>query len=190
MTTVSPGIVPGVDRRPAAPRLQTTATVDGPLISWKAVLAYVLVAAVYFLPAFLPEKQIGGTDYFAGDPRTHRERMLAGELYIGGDPESNRITRRAVRLLEQYRVQTIEGDDAAARETLTAVLGHLGEEAVVRPPLTVDYGEGRINTYWVGDTVLEAMDVPHNGVNTGAIPMKLLAVYMGGGGKANTVPLN
>jgi len=81
------------------------------------------------------------TDYFAGDPRTHRERMLAGELYIGGDPESNRITRRAVRLLEQYRVQTIEGDDDAARETLTAVLGHLGEEAVVRPPLTVDYGE-------------------------------------------------
>jgi hypothetical protein len=66
MTTVSPGIVPGVDRRPATPRLQTTAAVDGPLISWKAVLAYVLVAAVYFLPAFLPEKQIGGTDYFAG----------------------------------------------------------------------------------------------------------------------------
>jgi quercetin dioxygenase-like cupin family protein len=61
---------------------------------------------------------------------------------------------------------------------------------ILEGELTVDYGEGRINTYRAGDSVFEAMDVPHNGVNTGAVPMKLLAVYMGGGGKANTVPLN
>lgn len=60
---------------------------------------------------------------------------------------------------------------------------------ILEGELTVDYGEGRINTYRVGDTVFEAMNVPHNGVNTGTVPMKLLAVYMGGGGKANTVPL-
>ena len=30
------------------------------------------------------------TDYFAGDPRTNRERMLAGDLYIADDPESGR----------------------------------------------------------------------------------------------------
>jgi len=61
---------------------------------------------------------------------------------------------------------------------------------ILEGELTVDYGEGRINTYRAGDSVLEAMDVPHNGTNTGSVPMKLLAVYMGGGGKANTVPLN
>ena len=61
---------------------------------------------------------------------------------------------------------------------------------ILEGELTVDYGEGRVKTYRVGDSVFEAMDVPHNGVNTGTVPMKLLAVYMGGGGKANTVPLN
>ena len=47
-----------------------------------------------------------------------------------------------------------------------------------------------MKTYRAGDSVFEAMDVPHNGTNTGTVPVKLLAVYMGGGGKANTVPLN
>lgn len=61
---------------------------------------------------------------------------------------------------------------------------------ILEGELTVDYGEGRIKTYRAGDSVFEAMDVPHNGTNTGTVPMKLLAVYMGGGGKANTVPLN
>ncbi|HET8794969.1 MAG TPA: sugar O-acetyltransferase, partial [Arthrobacter sp.] len=28
------------------------------------------------------------TDYFAGDPRTNRERMLAGDLYISDDPDN------------------------------------------------------------------------------------------------------
>lgn len=38
-------------------------------------------------------------DYFAGDPRTHHERMLAGDLYIGGqDPESVRLAQRGLAL--------------------------------------------------------------------------------------------
>lgn len=60
---------------------------------------------------------------------------------------------------------------------------------ILEGELTVDYGEGRINTYRAGDSVFEAMDVPHIGTNTGTVPMKLLAVYMGGGNRANTVPL-
>jgi quercetin dioxygenase-like cupin family protein len=61
---------------------------------------------------------------------------------------------------------------------------------ILEGELTVDYGDGRIKTYRAGDSVFEAMDVPHNGTNTGSVPMKLLAVYMGGGDKANTVPIN
>lgn len=59
---------------------------------------------------------------------------------------------------------------------------------ILEGELTVDYGEGRIKTYRAGDSVFEAMDIPHNGTNTGDVPMRLLAVYMGGGDKANTVP--
>ena len=61
---------------------------------------------------------------------------------------------------------------------------------ILEGELTVDYGEKGTKIYRAGDSVLEAMNWPHNGTNTGNVPMKLLAVYMGGGGKANTVPLN
>jgi maltose O-acetyltransferase len=80
------------------------------------------------------------TDYFAGDPRTHRERMLAGDLYIADDPENERLAKRAVRLADEYH-RAVVADDDAARGILADLLGTLGEGAVVRPPLFVDYGE-------------------------------------------------
>lgn len=80
------------------------------------------------------------TDHFAGDPRTNRERMLAGDLYIADDPESARRARRAARLADAYHRAAL-ADEAAARPLLAELLGHLGEDAVVRPPLFVDYGE-------------------------------------------------
>jgi quercetin dioxygenase-like cupin family protein len=58
---------------------------------------------------------------------------------------------------------------------------------ILEGELTVDYGDKGKRTYRAGDSVLEAMNWPHNGANTGEIPMKLLAVYMGGSGKANAV---
>jgi quercetin dioxygenase-like cupin family protein len=59
---------------------------------------------------------------------------------------------------------------------------------ILEGELTVDYGEKGTRTYRAGDSVLEAIDWPHNGTNTGSVPMRLLAVYMGGAGAANTVP--
>ncbi len=58
---------------------------------------------------------------------------------------------------------------------------------ILEGELTVDYGEAGKKTYRAGDPVLEAQDLPHNGTNTGSVPMKLLAVYMGGGTEKNTV---
>jgi len=58
---------------------------------------------------------------------------------------------------------------------------------ILEGELTVDYGEKGKKTYRAGDSVLEAQNWPHNGVNTGTVPMKLLAVYMGGGDKRNTI---
>ncbi|MEU6407331.1 sugar O-acetyltransferase [Microbispora sp. NPDC046933] len=79
-------------------------------------------------------------DYFAGDSRTNRERMLAGDLYIADDPESARRARRAARLADAYHRAAL-ADESAARSILTELVGSLGEGAVVRPPLYVDYGE-------------------------------------------------
>jgi len=53
--------------------------------------------------------------------------------------------------------------------------------------LTVDYGSKGTKTYRAGDSVLEAMNWPHNGTNTGTVPMRLLAVYMGSDAAKNTI---
>jgi maltose O-acetyltransferase len=79
-------------------------------------------------------------DPFAGDPRTNRERMLAGDLYLADDPELERRMRRAAQLAHEF-AGLATGDPAGAREVLATLLGSLGEGAVVRGPIYVDYGE-------------------------------------------------
>ncbi|MEV6083635.1 sugar O-acetyltransferase [Streptomyces parvulus] len=79
------------------------------------------------------------TDHFAGDPRSNLERMRAGDLYIADDPEIERRQRQAVRLAARHQAAYTE-DPATARPLLAELLGSLGEEAHVRPPLWVDYG--------------------------------------------------
>ncbi|MEV5448602.1 sugar O-acetyltransferase [Streptomyces sp. H23] len=79
------------------------------------------------------------TDHFAGDSRTNLERMLAGDLYIADDPEIARRQQQAVRLAACYQAAYAE-DAEAARPLLAELLGSLGTEAHVRPPLYVDYG--------------------------------------------------
>ena len=79
------------------------------------------------------------TDYFAGDPRSNRERMLAGELYIADDPDSAREAQRAVRLSAAYLAAYSE-DAEAARPILAELIGDLGADAHIKPPLFVDYG--------------------------------------------------
>lgn len=80
------------------------------------------------------------TDYFAGDPRTNRERMLAGDLYIADDPENERLARRGVELTSAY-TEAYRQDPDAAQPILADLLGTLGEQAHLKPPLFVDYGE-------------------------------------------------
>ena len=58
---------------------------------------------------------------------------------------------------------------------------------ILEGELTVDYGTKGKRTYRAGDSVLEAINWVHTGTNTGTVPMKLPAVYMGGGTAANTV---
>ncbi|MBP2456430.1 maltose O-acetyltransferase [Clavibacter michiganensis] len=99
------------------------------------------------------------TDHFPGDTRSNRERMLAGDLYIADDPESARLAQRGVRLADAYHRASI-ADEAAARPLLVELLGHLGDDAVVKPPLFVDYGENiRIGARTFVNYNLTALDV-------------------------------
>lgn len=80
------------------------------------------------------------TDYFAGDSRSMRERMQAGDLYIADDPELAQDSTRAIELADRYN-RTWAQDRGAAAEILRELLGGLGADTEIRPPIYVDYGK-------------------------------------------------
>lgn len=53
--------------------------------------------------------------------------------------------------------------------------------------LTVDYGAKGKRTYKKGDSVAEAISIPHNGKNTGSGVMRLFVVYMGAEGVPTSI---
>ena len=60
---------------------------------------------------------------------------------------------------------------------------------IIEGELTVDYGPLGKRVYRAGDAVMEAIEAPHEGVNTGSGPMRVLVVFMGVEGKPNSVPV-
>lgn len=54
--------------------------------------------------------------------------------------------------------------------------------------LTVDYGAKGLKVYKPGDSLMEAVDWPHNGSNRTEKPLRILAVYIGAEGVANADP--
>lgn len=79
------------------------------------------------------------TDYFAGDPRTHHERMLAGDLYIGDDPAIVEAQKVAVHRAAAFAAAYAE-DPEAGQARLRELFGSVGEGTHVRAPVHVDYG--------------------------------------------------
>ncbi len=55
--------------------------------------------------------------------------------------------------------------------------------------LEVDYGDKGVRTYKAGDSLMEAMNWPHNGTNKGDKPVRILAVYIGAEGIPNATPV-
>ncbi len=73
------------------------------------------------------------------DPRTMRERMLAGDLYIADDPVLAEENAAALDLMAAYNATTVR-QRPLRRQLLEALLGSVGEDTEIRPPLYVDYG--------------------------------------------------
>jgi maltose O-acetyltransferase len=78
--------------------------------------------------------------YFAGDNRSMRERMLAGDRYIANDPQLAEDSLRAIELADRYG-RTYPTDRAEAGRILAQLLGSIGPDSEIRPPLFVDYGK-------------------------------------------------
>lgn len=78
--------------------------------------------------------------YFAGDNRSTRERRLAGDLYLGSDPQSAQEYLRAIELTREL-AQLEATDQHGYRRIVEELLGSVGENVNIRPPLSVDYGK-------------------------------------------------
>ena len=72
------------------------------------------------------------------DGRSPRERMLAGDLYLAADPELIAMHVRATGLMEAFNAAGRDRDER--RRILAELLGSVGEDTGIRPPLYVDYG--------------------------------------------------
>lgn len=73
------------------------------------------------------------------DGRSMHQRMLDGDFYIADDPEIVEAYHRANDLTAEFNTTTAR--EAERRRTLLEdLLGAVGEDTEIRPPLQVDYG--------------------------------------------------
>jgi maltose O-acetyltransferase len=85
--------------------------------------------------------------------------MLAGDLYIADDPELAEESGRALRLSEEYNRSSVD-DPAERRRILTELLGAVGPDTKVLPPLRCEYGyQLRIGARTFVNFGLVALDV-------------------------------
>lgn len=56
---------------------------------------------------------------------------------------------------------------------------------ILEGEVTVDYGASGQRVYRKGDALMEAMHVPHRGMNLGTATVSILTVHMGAEGTAN-----
>lgn len=93
------------------------------------------------------------------DGRTMEQRMLDGEWYVADDPALIEAHRRAIDLTADYNATTAREPDRR-RELLTELLGAVGEDTDLRPPLHVDYGSQiRVGARTFANFGLVALDV-------------------------------
>jgi maltose O-acetyltransferase len=93
------------------------------------------------------------------DDRSMRDRMLAGDLYLADDPELREALLRAMDLMDAFNATSARNPEEQ-RRLLTELLGAIGEDAYIRPPLRVDYGSHlRIGARTFANFGLIALDV-------------------------------
>lgn len=134
-------------------------------------------------------------------PRTWRS-IVAGTLLALGATLGHAQSYYPVQQLLQTG-KTVVGEEiryptgAAPRITVAIVTVEPGARAslhrhpvplvayILEGELTVDYGDKGMKTFRQGEALVEAMDVPHRGLNLGTSVVRLLAVYIGAEGRAD-----
>ena len=76
---------------------------------------------------------------FADDHRTQYQRLRDGHWYRADDEILDKAFA-AHQLSHRYSQLAAQGEDAEAAALLSQLIGDLGEDVAIRPPLSVDYG--------------------------------------------------
>ena len=119
----------------------------------------------------------------AREPYKRVEKLLATGTTILDQPidypaaEPSRVTAVIVTLRP--------GEETGWHTHAVPLFGYIMEGE-----LTVDYGKRGKKVYKSGDSVVEAMNTPHNGTSSGNGPVRIMAVFMGADGVANTTMVN
>jgi maltose O-acetyltransferase len=93
------------------------------------------------------------------DQRSMTERMRAGDLYIADDPDIFETANRSLDLMTAYNATTPR-QEPLRRQLLSKLLGAVGQDTAIRPPLYVDYGSNiRIGARAFANFGLTALDV-------------------------------
>ena len=93
------------------------------------------------------------------DTRSMFDRMQAGDPYIADDPRLEELSHRARDLADSYN-RTTARQGPLRRAILEQLLGGIGEDVVLQPPLHVDYGTNiRVGARTFANYGLTALDV-------------------------------
>jgi quercetin dioxygenase-like cupin family protein len=115
---------------------------------------------------------------------THYQNLLTPLLQTGEDVLGTPLSYPEGPVAITAAIVTVPpGGETGWHSHEVPLFGH-----ILEGELTIDYGEKGTKVFRAGDSLIDAINWPHNGTNTGAIPTRLLAVYMGGGGLPNATP--
>ena len=106
-----------------------------------------------------------------------KELLVTSKTIVG---EDIRYPTTGAPRITVAMVTVVPGAPAAFHRHPVPLVGY-----ILEGELTVDYGDKGMKTFRAGDTLVEAMDTPHRGMNLGTSVVRLLAVYIGADGSDN-----
>lgn len=113
----------------------------------------------------------------AADPYPAQELLSTGKTVVG---EDIRYPTTGPAKVTALVVTIAPGAETALHHHPAPMFAYILDGEV-----TVDYGAQGKRVFRQGEALVEAQQMPHKGINTGAVPVRILAVSMGADGTAN-----
>lgn len=141
-------------------------------IPWRMHFIINALACAALLALLSPGAHARDQDYYPV-----QELLVTGKTVVG---EDIRYPTTGSPKITVAVVTVVPGASAAFHRHPVPLVAY-----ILEGELTVDYGANGIKTFRAGDALVEAMDIPHRGMNRTDSIVKLLVVYIGAEGSTN-----